>query len=119
MTEDIELIVSCTDEDTTIMADATQIDQIIFNLVTNARDAMKNGGRLTIECKTFGMDINFKMLKGFGKPGKYALLTVSDTGCGMDDSTKTKIFEPFFYNKRTGKRNRSRFVNRLWYSKAA
>jgi CheY-like chemotaxis protein len=85
------------------MADATQIDQILFNLAANARDAMKKGGKLTIETKLFNMEDSFRMLHGFGDPGRYALMSVSDTGCGMDESTREKIFDPFFTTKELGK----------------
>jgi two-component system, cell cycle sensor histidine kinase and response regulator CckA len=103
LTEDVELLVSLAPDDIIIMADATQIDQILFNLATNARDAMKKGGKLTMETKPFEMDGRFKELHGYGDPGTYALLTVSDTGCGMDESTIEKIFDPFFTTKELGK----------------
>jgi PAS domain S-box-containing protein len=103
LTEDIELSTSFAPEDVIIMADTTQIDQILFNLATNARDAMKKGGKINIEIKPFDMDKQFKKLHGFGFPGKYALLTVTDTGHGMDESTKEKMFDPFFTTKELGK----------------
>jgi len=103
LTEDIELSTSFAPEDIIIMADVTQIDQILFNLATNARDAMKKGGELNIEIKPFDMDNRFKEHHGFGFPGRYALLTVTDTGHGMDESTKEKMFDPFFTTKELGK----------------
>jgi two-component system, cell cycle sensor histidine kinase and response regulator CckA len=103
LTEDIELSTSFAPEDIITMADATQIDQILFNLATNSRDAMKNGGKLNIETKLFHMDNRFKDLHGFGYPGKFALMTVSDNGGGMDESTKERIFDPFFTTKELGK----------------
>jgi two-component system NtrC family sensor kinase len=103
LTEDIDLLTSLVPEDIIIMADATQIDQILFNLAANARDAMKKGGKLTIETKLFNMEDSFRMLHGFGDPGRYALMSVSDTGCGMDESTREKIFDPFFTTKELGK----------------
>lgn len=103
LTEDIELQVFLSPEDTIVMADASQIDQILFNLATNARDAMKKGGRLTVGVAPFIMDDRFRDGHGFGKPGNYALLTVSDTGCGMDEPTREKIFDPFFTTKELGR----------------
>jgi len=103
LTEDIELRTSLTKDDTVIMADRSQVDQILFNLVTNARDAMPKGGTLIIETGITDMDDGFTGAHGFGKPGRYLLLTVSDTGTGMDQATKEKIFDPFFTTKETGK----------------
>jgi len=103
LTEDIELRTSLTKDDTVIMADRSQVDQILFNLVTNARDAMPKGGTLIIETGITDMDEGFTGAHGFGKPGRYLLLTVSDTGTGMDQATKEKIFDPFFTTKETGK----------------
>ena len=85
------------------MADATQIDQILFNLATNARDAMPRGGVLTIETKAVELDDESKRYHGYGEPGRYALLSISDTGMGMDEATKAKIFDPFFTTKEVGK----------------
>ena len=102
LTDDIELVTSLTNDDITIMADATQIDQILFNLATNARDAMKRGGKLTIETRLVELDNQYIQINGTGKPGRYALLSVSDTGCGMDTATKAKIFDPFFTTKELG-----------------
>jgi len=103
LTEDIELRTSLAEEDTVVMADKSQLDQILFNLVTNARDAMPNGGRLAIATRITDIDEGFISTHGFGKPGRYFLLSVSDTGIGMDDSTREKIFDPFFTTKETGK----------------
>ncbi len=103
LTEDIRLETGLSPNDLTVMADATQIDQILFNLVTNARDSMPKGGTVIIETKPAVLDGDFVLVHGFGEPGKYALLSVSDTGMGMDAATKEKIFEPFFTTKETGK----------------
>jgi len=86
-----------------IMADSGQIEQILMNLVTNARDAMPEGGVITIETGKIMIDDLFIRTHGFGQVGEYALLSISDTGTGMDDKTKEKIFEPFFTTKETGK----------------
>jgi two-component system, cell cycle sensor histidine kinase and response regulator CckA len=103
LTEDITLETAYANEEITIMADATQIDQILFNLATNARDAMPKGGTLTIETKSANIDDSFINRHGFGEPGQYALLSVSDTGTGMDERTKEHIFDPFFTTKEVGK----------------
>ncbi len=103
LTEDIVLKVALSPEDHTIMADHTQIDQILFNLTTNARDAMPKGGTLTIETQFMKLDNSFKQMHGFGEPGKYVLLSVSDTGVGMSEATREKIFVPFFTTKEVGK----------------
>jgi len=102
ITEDIVLRACLATDAITIMADATQIDQILFNLVTNAMDAMKRGGTITIETDLVEPD-EFPETHGFGKPGFYAVLSVTDTGEGMDEATKEKIFDPFFTTKEVGK----------------
>ncbi|MBA4419125.1 MAG: hypothetical protein C0392_14645, partial [Syntrophus sp. (in: bacteria)] len=103
ITEDIALYTVLTPHDVIVMADAAQIDQIPFNLVTNARDAMYQGGVLTIETKAVELDEEFNRYHGYGEPGKYALLSISDTGTGMDEATKEKIFDPFCTTKEVGK----------------
>ena len=102
MPEDIELTIKL-GNDTTVMADMTQIDQVLMNLATNARDAMPQGGRLTIETGRVVIDEEFMRIYGYGKPGFYALITVTDTGTGMDEQTQKKIFEPFYTTKEVGK----------------
>jgi len=87
----------------TIMADATQIDQILFNLATNARDAMPQGGTLIIETKAVELGDEFQRFHGYGEHGHYALLSISDTGVGMDKTTQERIFDPFFTTKEIGK----------------
>ncbi len=103
ITEDIELKIALQPEKLIILADAGQIDQIILNLVTNGRDAMPNGGILTISTKKVLLDAHFKSIHGFGAKGDFAALSVADTGPGMDAKTKEKIFEPFFTTKEVGK----------------
>jgi two-component system cell cycle sensor histidine kinase/response regulator CckA len=103
LTEDIILKTLLVSDDIMLMADSTQIDQILFNLVTNARDAMPKGGSLSIETKAIVLDNKFVTIHGFGKPGKYALLSISDTGTGIDAAIKEHIFDPFFTTKEVGK----------------
>jgi CheY-like chemotaxis protein len=103
LTEDIELKVVLADRDATIIADITQMDQVLINLATNARDVMRKGGTLTIETKEVEMDEAFTMSHGYGQEGEYVLIAVTDTGCGMDKETKEKIFDPFFTTKEVGK----------------
>lgn len=101
--EDIELKTILTDKELPVMADSGQIEQVLMNLCTNARDAMPYGGSLTIETEIMEMDSEFTSEHGYGSPGTYLLLSVTDTGMGMDEKTKEKIFEPFFTTKESGK----------------
>jgi two-component system, cell cycle sensor histidine kinase and response regulator CckA len=103
LTEDIDFSLSVLDPDIVIMADVTQVDQVLINLATNARDAMSNGGTLVVKAERAVLDDSFLKAHGFGVPGEYALISVADTGCGMDKSTKEKIFEPFFTTKEVGR----------------
>jgi CheY-like chemotaxis protein len=101
--EDIDLVTRYSAGELSIMADRGQIEQVVMNLVANARDAMPAKGTLTIETKSAVLDESFAAAHGYGKPGTYALLSVSDTGAGMNDETKRRIFEPFFTTKEVGK----------------
>ncbi|OPY66693.1 MAG: Blue-light-activated protein [Syntrophorhabdus sp. PtaU1.Bin002] len=103
LTEDIDLEIVFCDRDLTVLADITQIDQVLLNLVTNARDAMPKGGKLRIETDEAVLDEEFRRTHGYGEPGEYALISVSDTGIGIDDKVKEKIFEPFFTTKEMGR----------------
>lgn len=99
--EDIELNLSLNPALWCIRADAGQVEQVILNLAVNARDAMPDGGTLSIETANITID-------GSGRqpslpPGRYAAITVSDTGCGMTAKTQSHIFEPFFTTKEPGK----------------
>ncbi|HEY4742636.1 MAG TPA: ATP-binding protein [Candidatus Acidoferrales bacterium] len=86
-----------------IKADQSQIEQVIMNLVVNARDAMPRGGRLTIETSDTDLDEDYCRLHPQQKPGPQVLLAVSDTGVGMDAETQARIFDPFFTTKELGK----------------
>jgi len=103
LTEDIDLRTHLAGERTVVMADRSQIDQILFNLVTNARDAMPRGGVLAIETAVVHMDRRFIGKFGFGEPGQFVLASVSDTGMGMDAAPREKIFDPFFTTKELGR----------------
>jgi signal transduction histidine kinase len=101
--EDVRLTMNLSAEDTSILLDVTQIGQVLMNLATNARDAMPQGGSLTITTERVTLDESFTKTHGFGRIGEYVRLSVSDTGTGMDNKTMERIFEPFFTTKEAGK----------------
>ena len=101
--EDIELKLDLADGTAVALLDVSQIDQVLMNLATNARDAMPNGGSLTIRTDVAQLDERFRETHGFGKPGTYVRVSVLDTGIGMDEKTIVRIFEPFFTTKEVGK----------------
>ncbi len=100
--EDIELRIICSGEPSTILADRGQIEQVFMNLVANGRDAMPNGGRLSIETQTVTLNQEFIESHGYGTAGEYCSFSVSDSGVGMDKETQSQIFEPFFTTKEQG-----------------
>jgi nitrogen-specific signal transduction histidine kinase/ActR/RegA family two-component response regulator len=101
--EDIQLETSSAPDVGLIKADRSQIEQVILNLAVNARDAMPQGGRLTIETANVDLDASYARSPVVLAPGKYVMLAVTDNGCGMDAETQTHIFEPFFTTKEKGK----------------
>lgn len=101
--EDVELRTQLTEAQLTIMADYSQIEQVLMNLATNARAAMPEGGELLIETGFSEVDEDFITTHGFGQIGDYAILSVTDTGLGMDEKIREKIFEPFFTTKEPGR----------------
>ncbi len=97
--EDIDLVMVPGPGLGAVRADPGQIDQVIMNLAVNARDAMPQGGKLTIETASVTLDENFARTHAPLTPGDYIMLAISDTGVGMDSETQSRIFEPFFTTK--------------------
>jgi len=101
--EDIVLDIVPANKDCIVMADSDQMEQVLINLATNARDAMPRGGTLTITTKVVELDDVFIKVHGYGEIGKYVLISVKDMGTGMDKETQRRIFQPFFTTKEVGK----------------
>ena len=101
--EDIVLLFRPADRLPAIKCDPGQIEQIVMNLAVNARDAMPHGGRLSIETRVVEFDEPQRGEHGTAAPGRYVMLSISDTGCGMDEAIKAHLFEPFFTTKEAGK----------------
>ena len=101
--EDIELINHLAEDLEKVKTDPNQIEQVILNLVVNARDAMPNGGKLIIETHNVELDESYAQSHFSVIPGRYVLLSVTDTGCGMSSEVKERIFDPFFTTKGIGK----------------
>ncbi|MFW5878471.1 MAG: ATP-binding protein [Myxococcota bacterium] len=101
--ESIDVLMAGSEEIGSIVADRGQIEQVLMNLAVNSRDAMPDGGRLVIE--TSEVELNERESRRLGRvePGRYAVLSVTDTGIGMDEETRSKLFEPFFTTKEKGK----------------
>ena len=101
--DDIELKMILGSRLDTIKADPNQIEQVLLNLALNARDAMPKGGKISFETANVKIDETYAQQHLFIKPGQYVLLSVSDTGTGMDAETQDRVFEPFFTTKPAGK----------------
>jgi len=101
--ETIELVTILAPEAAHTRADAGQLEQVIMNLVVNAKDAMPAGGKLTIQTQNTIVDEHHRRGQHFIRPGRYVMLSVVDTGTGMDRETQSRIFEPFFTTKEKGK----------------
>jgi len=102
--EDIELVVTYSPEPCLLKADPGQIEQVLMNLSVNAKDAMPRGGKLIIETENVELDREYFQEHGEESiPGHYVMLSVTDTGIGMDKETQTRIFEPFFTTKEMGR----------------
>jgi len=103
MGEHIEMVTRCGANVGNVKADPAQVEQVIMNLVVNARDAMPKGGRLTVETVNVELDSTYARDHVSVKPGPYVMLAVSDTGMGISRETMAQIFEPFFTTKESGK----------------
>jgi PAS domain S-box-containing protein len=101
--EDIEVKTTLLKSPLPVLADDYQLEQVLMNLATNARDAMPHGGALTVTTSQVQLNEEFVAAQNFGTSGPYALITMTDTGGGMDETTRLRIFEPFFTTKEVGK----------------
>jgi PAS domain S-box-containing protein len=100
---EIDFQIICAPEPLLVVADSGQTEQVVLNLVVNARDAMPEGGRVTVRVEEVDVDDTAAVALVEGKAGRYARLSVSDTGTGIDEATRAKLFEPFFTTKEQGK----------------
>ncbi|MFZ4858646.1 MAG: PAS domain S-box protein [Desulfuromonadaceae bacterium] len=103
ISEEIHLEIKLDSQHLPVLADSGRIEQVLMNIATNARDAMPQGGSFVITTEAVTINSDFVLAKGFGKPGRYALLTCSDNGQGMDEDVVKHIFEPFYTTKEIGK----------------
>ncbi len=101
--ERIQKTLTLSEQQLVVLADSSQIEQVLVNLATNARDAMRDGGCLKISTEQAEIDSSFCQMYGYGEPGKYALISVVDSGVGIPREIQQKIFDPFFTTKDTGK----------------
>jgi signal transduction histidine kinase len=103
ISEDIELVTFLDSGEPSVKADPGQIEQILVNMAVNARDAMPDGGRLVIETQAITLDDAFARVHAEAPPGEYVMLSFADTGVGMTDDVRARIFEPLFTTKEVGK----------------
>ena len=101
--EDVVVVTKLQPDLPRISADPSQLEQVVLNLAINARDAMPRGGTLLMETATVELDDHYPRLHPTAKPGLHVVLAVTDTGCGMDSATRSRVFEPFFTTKEPGK----------------
>lgn len=101
--EDINLYMKLSEKKLTVEVDVAQFEQVLMNLIVNAKDAMPEGGKLAIETELLELDETYPGKKHRVRPGQYVMVGVSDTGCGMTEDVLEHIFEPFFTTKEKGK----------------
>ena len=101
--EDIELVLKTSSEEGCVKVDPGQLEQAVVNLVVNARDAMPNGGRVTLETSCVNIQTPLIHPHGFVRPGAWVVISVADTGCGITNDVMSHLFEPFFTTKAPGK----------------
>jgi CheY-like chemotaxis protein len=101
--EHIELVTRLAEDLPAVRIDPSQVEQVLTNLVVNARDAMPEGGRLTLETASITLDETFRAMHPEAATGRYTLLSVSDTGTGMSEEVQAHLFEPFFTTKEVGR----------------
>jgi len=101
--EDVECKTELHGNPIPVSTDSQQLEQVLLNLATNARDAMPDGGSFTVRTEQVDLSEAFMAAHSHGKPGPYGMITVSDTGAGMDDGARKRIFDPFYTTKEVGK----------------
>jgi PAS domain S-box-containing protein len=101
--EDIRLVTTTAEDLGTVMADPGQVEQVMMNLVVNARDAMPRGGTIRLETANFDLDETYAREHADVTPGPHVMLAITDSGVGMDAATRARLFEPFFTTKEKGK----------------